>query len=119
MGFSSFLFPGFLLSGGNSNDSASGSFLFVCFLIGLLWFYFNNACLYGILSFWVFWKSYVLVAKLWFCLIYAATDVCSWDFVVFEFNRDGVMWFLILFCSIMLFLNSNYPVVCYSFTMFL
>ena len=26
----------------------------------------------------------------------------------FEFNRDGVMWFLILFCSIMLFLNSNY-----------
>ena len=119
MGFSSFLFPGFLLSGGNCNDSASGSFLFVCFLIGLLWFCFNNACLYGILSFWVFWKSYVLVAKLWFYLIYAATDVCSWDFVVFEFNRDGVMWFLILFCSIMLFLNSNYPVVCYSFTMFL
>ena len=86
MGFSSFLFPGFLLSGGNSNDSASGSFSFVCFLIGLLWFCFNcffNACLCGILSFWVFWKSYVLVAKLWFCLIYATTDVCSWDFVVF------------------------------------
>ena len=41
MGFSSFLFPGFLLSGGNSNDSASGSFSFVCFLIGLLWFCFN------------------------------------------------------------------------------
>ena len=80
MGFSSFLFPGFLLSGGNCNDSASGSFLCVCFLIGLLWF----------------------------CLIYAATDVCSWDFVVSEFNRDGVMWFLILFCSIMLFLNSSY-----------
>ena len=117
MGFSSFSFPGFLLSGGNCNDSASGSFLFVffCFLIGLLWFcfhylfiYFFYACLCGILSFWVFWKSYVLVAKLWFCLIYAATDVCSWDFVVFEFNCDGVMWFLILFCSIMLFLNSNY-----------
>ena len=121
MGFSSFLFAGFLLSGGNCNDSASGSFLFICFLIGL-WFcfkFFFYACLYGILSFWVFWKSYVLVAKLWFCLIYAATDVCSWDFVVFEFNCDGVMWFLILFCSIMLFLNSNFPVVCYSFTMFL
>ena len=36
-----------------------------------------------------------------------------------EFNRYGVTWFLILFCSIMLFLNSNFPVVCYSFTMFL
>ena len=80
---------------------------------------FFYACLYGILSFWVFWKSYVLVVKLWFCLIYVATDVCSWDFVVFEFNRDGVIWFLILFYSIMLFLNSNYHVVCYSFTMFL
>ena len=41
MGFSSFLFAGFLLSGGNCNDLASGSFLFVCFLIGLLWFCFN------------------------------------------------------------------------------
>ena len=68
MGFSSFLFAGFLLSGGNCNDSAFGSFLFICFLIGLLWFCFNffffNACLYGILRFWVFWKSYFLVAKL-------------------------------------------------------
>ena len=71
-----------------------GSFLFVCFLIGLLWFCFNNACLYGILSFWVFWKSYVLVAKLWFCLIYAATDVCSWDFVVFELKLSRGLLFL-------------------------
>ena len=77
------------------------------------------ACLYGILSFGVFWKSYVLVVKLWFCLIYVATDVCFWNFVIFGVNRDGEMWFLILFCSIMLFLNSNYLVVCYSFTMFL
>ena len=105
-----------------------GIFCLFVFLLGccgsasnffLFFFYFFYACLYGILSFWVFWKSYVLVAKLWFCLIYAATDVCSWDFVVFEFNRDGITWFLILFCSIMLFLNSNFPVVCYSFTMFL
>ena len=88
-----------------------GLFCLYVFLLGYCGsasFFFFNACLYGILSFWVFWKSYVLVAKLWFCLIYAAIDVCSWDFVVFEFNRDGVMWFLILFCSIMLFLNSNY-----------
>ena len=41
MGFSSFLFAGFLLSGGNCNDLASGSFLFLCFLIGLLWFCFK------------------------------------------------------------------------------
>ena len=99
-----------------------GLFCLFAFLLGYCGFasiFFFYACLYGILSFWVFWKSYVLVAKLWFCLIFAATDVCSWDFVVFEFNRDGEMWFLILFCSIMLFLNSNYPMICYSFTMFL
>ena len=49
MGCSSFLFAGFLLSGGNCNDSASGSFLFICFLIRLLWFCFKFffLCLFG------------------------------------------------------------------------
>ena len=53
MGFSSFLFPGFLLSSGNSNDSASGSVLFVCLfsywvivvLLQFFFFFFMVVCM--------------------------------------------------------------------------
>ena len=53
MGFSSFLFARFLLSGGNCNDSASGSFLFVCLfsywviviLLKFFFFFFMLVCM--------------------------------------------------------------------------